>query len=134
MNSPLMGYKRQYGRWGLRNHVLVLPLHSALTSVAREIADACSGAVALGHDWSGESDNDLPRIIKTLAGCAANPNLHSVLFLTLDTAVEQEIIALARSLTSQEILESSLPKLGSISLLKQSALAAAKGLVARASV
>ena len=121
MDSPLKAFKRADGRWGLRNHVLILPLHSALSTTARKIADDVSGCVALNHDWSGEVDNDLPRVTKTLAGSAANPNNHCVIFLTLGTDVELEIIKQAKAMTKQTIIELSLPKLGSIQTLTEQA-------------
>ena len=121
MDSPLKAFKRTDGRWGLRNHVLILPLHSALSTTARKIADDVSGCVALNHDWSGEVDNDLPRVTKTLAGSAANPNNPCVIFLTLGTDVELEIIKQAKAMTKQTIIELSLPKLGSIQTLTEQA-------------
>lgn len=132
MSLNLKAFKRSDGRWGLRNHVLIFPLHSALATTARDIADEIPGAVALGHDWSGEEDHDLERIIKTLAGSAANPNNHSVVFLTLETPLEEAIVKLARSLSAQEMVEVSLPKLGSISDLKNAALDIAQNLAERA--
>ena len=67
MSTELRAFKRDNGQWGLRNHVLIMPLHSALSSTARAIADGSNGAVAISHDWSGEVDNDLSRIIVTLS-------------------------------------------------------------------
>lgn len=134
MSLILKAFKRSDGRWGLRNHVLIFPLHSALATTARDIADETPGAVALGHDWSGEEDHDLERTIKTLAGSAANPNNHSVVFLTLDTPLEETIVNLARSLSAQEMVEVSLPKLGSISDLKSAAQDVARNLVEHARV
>jgi altronate dehydratase large subunit len=132
MDSPLLAYRREDSRWGLRNHVLVMALHSALSSVARDIASELDGAVAIGHDWSGETDADLERIIQTLAGCASNPNNHSVIFLTLDSEIEQEIVRRARSESSQAMIEVSLPKTGSISELASIAMSSAKELVGKA--
>ena len=83
MSEKLFAYLRDNGSWGLRNNVLVLPLHSALASTARTIADTSDGAVAISHDWSGEIDSDLPRILFTLSGYASNPNNFAVLFLTI---------------------------------------------------
>ncbi|MBC7464301.1 MAG: UxaA family hydrolase [Actinobacteria bacterium] len=132
--APLMAFARADNRWGLRNHVLVLPLHSALSSTAREIADAIPGAVALGHDWSGEDDNDLERVISTLSGCAANPNNHSVVFLTLETPFEKEIVFRASSMSAQSLLEVSLPQMGSIAALTVSAKEITANLVVQASL
>ena len=47
--SPLLGYPRPDGRWGFRNHILILPLHQALSTAARDIADATPGAVAVAQ-------------------------------------------------------------------------------------
>ena len=117
MNSPLKAYKRENGRWGLRNHVLILPLHSALSSSARQIADASNGAVAISHDWSGEDDLDLARIILTLSGFASNPNNFATIFLTLDSPNELKIISRAMELGLKNSLQLSLPTLGSMAKL-----------------
>ena len=34
----LVGYQRGDGRWGFRNHVLVLPLHAAACAAAEQVA------------------------------------------------------------------------------------------------
>lgn len=117
MDSPLKAYKREDGRWGLRNHVLILPLHSALSSSARQIADASNGAVAVSHDWSGEDDDDLARIILTLSGFASNPNNFATIFLTLDSPNELKIISRAKELGLKNSLQLSLPALGSMAKL-----------------
>ena len=72
MKSPLKAFARENGSWGLRNQVLILPLHSALSASAREIADKSAGAVAISHDWSGERTQDLTRILFTLTGYASS--------------------------------------------------------------
>lgn len=95
--SPLLGYARPDGRWGFRNHILVLPLHQALSNAARDIADATPGAVAISHDWSGEIDNDFERITKTFAGFAGNPNIFTTVALTIGTDVEAGIIERAKN-------------------------------------
>ena len=59
----LTGYERGDGRWGFRNHVLILPLHQILSSSAREIELKSDGAVAVSHDWSQVIEKDHERII-----------------------------------------------------------------------
>jgi altronate dehydratase len=98
MSSPLKAYKRANGAWGLRNQVLILPMHSALSSTARAIADGSDGAVAISHDWSGEKDNDLARIIFTLSGYASNPNIFATIFLSIGNPEEEQIIKGAQAL------------------------------------
>ena len=114
MDSPIRAFSRANGKWGLRNHVLIMPLHSALSASARAIESASDGAVAISHDWSGEDGSDLARIILTLSGYAANPNNFTTIFLTLDSAHEKEIIARAKLLGLNNSIELSLASVGSM--------------------
>jgi altronate dehydratase large subunit len=122
MSDQLFAYKRENGRWGLRNHVLILPLHSALASSARSIADASDGAVAISHDWSGEVDNDLARILFTLSGYASNPNNYAVVFLTIGGKEELSIIEGAKALGLTRSTTLSLPELGSLEKMQSEGL------------
>ena len=132
MSSQLFAYPRENGSWGLRNHVLVLPLHSALASTARAIAHSSDGAVAISHDWSGEIDSDLARILFTLTGFASNPNIYAVIFLTIGSVEEKSIIegAQARGLARSTVL--SLPDVGSLEKLQIQALDIANAFVVQA--
>ena len=133
MTSQLFAYKRENGKWGLRNHVLILPLHSALASSARAIADASDGAVAISHDWSGEVDNDLPRILFTLTGYAANPNNYAVVFLSIGSPDEKKIIEGAQGLGLTRFATLCLPEIGSMEKLQATAIATANEYVKSAS-
>lgn len=88
----LMGYPRPGGRWGVRNHVLVLPARAAANTAAEQLARGVTGAVAVGHEWVGHAgDADTALVLRTLAGFAANPNV----FATLLVAVSDADAALA---------------------------------------
>ena len=132
MQSPLKAYKRANGAWGLRNQVLILPMHSALSSTARAIADSSDGAVAISHDWSGEKDNDLARIIFTLSGYASNPNIFATVFLSIGSPEEEQIIKGAQALGLTRFSNLLLPEIGSMEKLQQQALTIANGYVKEA--
>ena len=132
MQSPLKAYKRANGAWGLRNQVLILPMHSALSSTARAIADSSDGAVAISHDWSGEKDNDLARIIFTLSGYASNPNIFATIFLSIGSPEEEQIIKGAQALGLTRFTNLLLPEIGSMEKLQQQALLIANGYVKEA--
>ena len=120
--SPLFGYPRPDGRWGFRNHILILPLHQALSTAARDIAEATSGAVAISHDWSGEIDKDFERITKTFAGFAGNPNIFTTVALTIGTEVESGIIERAKKFSPTPLVEIKLSDAGSMFKLVTNAL------------
>ncbi len=128
----LTGYKRADGRWGFRNHVLIMPLHQMLSATARQIEAESNGAVAISHDWSQVIEKDHKRIIHSLAGNATNPNLYATILLRLGTPIEDEVIALAKSYGPTKLIEISLTQAKSIDNLKQLAITQANELVAQA--
>ena len=128
----LTGYKRADGRWGFRNHVLIMPLHQMLSATARQIEAESNGAVAISHDWSQVIEKDHQRIIHSLAGNATNPNLYATIFLSLGTPIEDEVINRAKSYGPTKLIEISLTQAKSIDNLKQLAITQANELVAQA--
>jgi altronate dehydratase large subunit len=132
VSKELTAFERSDGRWGLRNHVLILPLHSAFSATARKIADESDGAVAVSHDWSGEIDGDFDRIVKTISGFAANPNNFATIFITIGTPNELGIIELARKhgLSKAEVLN--VAELGSMGKIAEIGLQMANSLLKEA--
>ena len=132
MSKELTGFERSDGRWGLRNHVLILPLHSAFSATARKIADESNGAVAVSHDWSGEVDGDFDRIVKTISGFAANPNNFATIFITIGTANELGIIELAKKLGLAKAEVLNVAELGSMGKIAEIGLQMANSLLKEA--
>jgi len=128
----LTGYERGDGRWGFRNHVLILPLHQILSSSAREIELKSDGAVAVSHDWSQVIEKDHERIIHLLAGNATNPNLYATILLRLGTPIEDEVIARAKKYGKTKLIEVSLTEAKSIENLTQAGIERANELLKEA--
>jgi altronate dehydratase large subunit len=83
----LTGYCRQGGRWGVRNHVLVLPARTASNTAVARIAAGMAGTVAVSHEWVGPADDgDTDLVLRTLAGFAANPNVAATLVVGVSDA------------------------------------------------
>jgi altronate dehydratase large subunit len=132
VSKVLTAFERSDGRWGLRNHVLILPLHSAFSATARKIADESNGAVAVSHDWSGEIDGDFDRIVKTISGFAANPNNFATIFITIGTPNELGIIELARNLGLAKAEVLNVAELGSMTKIAEIGLQMANSLLKEA--
>jgi altronate dehydratase large subunit len=128
----LTGYERSDGRWGFRNHVLILPLHQILSSSAREIEAKSEGAVAVSHDWSQVIEKDHERIIHSLAGNATNPNLYATVLLRLGTPIEDEVITRAKKYGKTKLIEVSLTEAKSIENLTQAGIQRANELLKEA--
>jgi altronate dehydratase large subunit len=76
-------YARPDGRIGVRNHVVVLPAVLCANEIARRIADAVPGAVALPHAGGCTCAQDVARTERVIAGLGAHPNVAGALVLGL---------------------------------------------------
>ncbi len=109
-----MGYRRADGTVGIRNHVLVLPTSICASDTTERIARAVEGCVSF-HNQNGCSQVNIDQqmTVDTLAGLAANPNIHSVLAVSLGCegcqndlvvdAIRQRTNKEIRSLVIQEV-------------------------------
>ena len=115
----LTGYQRKDGRWGFRNQILVMPLHSALCAIARSISESFAedSVVSISHDWSGEVDKDWNRVSKALSGFSANPNNFATIFLTLGNETEKKLIDMALKIGVDNYQEINLKDIGSMQKL-----------------
>jgi len=127
--KELRAFARADGRWGFRNHVLLLPLHQVLSNVSREVEDLVTGAVAVSHDWAGEVDSDFERISKVLSGIGNNPNNFATIVLMIGTQIENEIVERSRTQGSVPLHVLSLKHEGSMSNLRSRAIEIATELV-----
>ena len=49
MQTTFQGYRRENGRVGVRNHVLILPVDDLSNAAAEAVADSIKGAMAIPH-------------------------------------------------------------------------------------
>jgi altronate dehydratase large subunit len=92
--SGLSGYPRADGRWGIRNHVLVLPARFHASRAAELLADGIEGAVAVPHEWDGRADDpDRALVERMMGGFGSNPNV--AVTLVVGGTPEDERIAAA---------------------------------------
>jgi len=84
VKKTFLGYKRDDGTVGIRNHVLILPTVVCSGHVARRIAEEVKGTIALVHEHGcAQSGDDKEQTKRTLAGIAMNPNVSAVLVVGL---------------------------------------------------
>lgn len=80
----LKGYKRPDGKYGIRNHILIIPTSVCASEVARRIADNVEGAVAIPHQHGCcQMGEDFKQTVRTLIGFGKNPNAGAVLVIGL---------------------------------------------------
>ena len=79
----LMGYQRENGTFGIRNHLLIIPASVCAVEVAGRIAEGI-GAVSLPHQHGCcQMGEDFRQTVRTLTGFGKNPNVGAVLVVGL---------------------------------------------------
>lgn len=80
----LYGYKRENGKVGIRNHILILPASICASEVSARIASHVSGAISIANQHGCcQVGADLDLTISTLKALGKNPNVASVLVVGL---------------------------------------------------
>ncbi|ENY8962444.1 UxaA family hydrolase [Clostridioides difficile] len=80
----LMGYLRENGQFGIRNHVLIIPTSVCSSETATRIASLVPGAIAIPHQHGCcQIGSDIELTAKTLIGFGKNPNVAAVLVVGL---------------------------------------------------
>src|SRR5215475_12337107 len=69
------GWRRENGRVGVRNHVVILPLDDLSNAACEAVANNIKGTLALPHHYGRlQFGADLDLHFRTLIGTGANPN------------------------------------------------------------
>ena len=78
------GYRRNDGRIGIRNHVLILPASICASDVAHQVTMQVQGTVSF-HNQLGCSQTPIDQecTLRTMAGMAANPNVYGTIIISL---------------------------------------------------
>jgi (2R)-sulfolactate sulfo-lyase subunit beta len=83
--STFWGYKRENGRVGVRNHVIVLPVDDLSNAAAQAVENNIKGAMALPHPYGRlQFGADLDLHFRTLIGTGANPNVAAVIVICIE--------------------------------------------------
>src|SRR5579885_413278 len=79
------GYRRENGRVGIRNHVIILPLDDLSNAAAEAVANNIKGALALPHAYGRlQFGEDLELTFRTLIGTGSNPNVAACVVIGIE--------------------------------------------------
>ena len=83
--STFLGYERENGRVGIRNHVLIIPLDDLSNSAAVGVEHLIHGTRAVPHPYGRlQFGDDLDLMFKTLSGFGKNPNVASAIVIGIE--------------------------------------------------
>ncbi|MBX6369660.1 MAG: UxaA family hydrolase [Rhodospirillales bacterium] len=79
------GYRRENGRVGIRNHVVILPLDDLSNAACEAVANNIKGCLALPHAYGRlQFGADLELTFRTLIGTGSNPNVAAVVVIGIE--------------------------------------------------
>jgi (2R)-sulfolactate sulfo-lyase subunit beta len=89
----VMGYRRENGRVGVRNHVLILPLDDISNAACEAVANNIKGTIAIPHAYGRlQFGEDLELHFKTIIGTGANPNVAACVVIGIEPGWTQRVV------------------------------------------
>ena len=81
----LFGYRRENGRVGVRNHVIILPVDDISNAACEAVANNIKGTMALPHSYGRlQYGEDLALHFRTMIGTGSNPNVAAVVVIGIE--------------------------------------------------
>jgi (2R)-sulfolactate sulfo-lyase subunit beta len=81
----MTGWRRENGRVGVRNHVLILPLDDLSNAACEAVAHNIKGTLAIPHAYGRlQFGEDLEVFFRTLIGTGSNPNVAAVIVIGIE--------------------------------------------------
>ncbi|GIX10903.1 UxaA family hydrolase [Elioraea sp.] len=92
-NLSFMGYRRQNGRVGIRNHVIILPVDDLSNAAAEAVANNIAGTLAIPHAYGRlQFGADLDLHFRTLIGTGRNPNVAAAVVIGIEPKWTQRVV------------------------------------------
>jgi len=93
MQTKFIGYRRENGRVGIRNHVVILPLDDLSNAACEAVANNVQGTMALPHAYGRlQFGEDLDLYFRTLIGTGCNPNVAAVVVIGIEPQWTNRIV------------------------------------------
>ncbi len=93
MQSKFWGYRRENGRVGVRNHVIILPVDDLSNAACEAVANNIKGTLAIPHPYGRlQFGADLDLHFRTLIGTGSNPNVAAVVVIGIEEQWTKRIV------------------------------------------
>lgn len=92
-NLTFKGYRRENGRVGVRNHVVILPVDDISNAACEAVGNNIKGTLALPHAYGRlQFGPDLDLHFRTMIGTGANPNVAAVVVIGIEPGWTKRIV------------------------------------------
>ena len=117
----LTGYRRENGRVGIRNHVIILPVDDISNAAAEGVAKLIPEAMALPHPYGRlQFGEDLELHFRTLIGTGANPNVAAVVVIGIEPNWTARVVEGIRA-TGKPVEGYSIERYGDLETIRKAA-------------
>ena len=92
-NRKVWGYRRENGRVGVRNHVIILPVDDISNAACEAVANNIKGTMALPHAYGRlQFGEDLELHFRTMIGTGSNANVAAVIVIGIEDGWTKKIV------------------------------------------
>src|SRR3954468_333694 len=93
INRKVMAYRRENGRIGVRNHVVLLPVDDISNACVEKVAAMVPGTLPLPHAYGRlQFGEDLDLFFRTIIGTGKNPNVAAVVVIGIEPGWTNRIV------------------------------------------
>jgi len=91
--QTVWGYRRENGRVGIRNHVVILPLDDISNAACEAVAAHIKGTIALPHAYGRlQFGEDLELHFRTMIGTGSNPNVAACVVIGIEPGWTRKVV------------------------------------------
>lgn len=91
--QQMYGYRRENGKVGVRNHVVILPVDDISNAACEAVANNIKGTMALPHSYGRlQYGEDLDLHFRTIIGTGSNPNVAAVVVIGIEEKWTQHVV------------------------------------------
>lgn len=120
----LYGYRRENGKVGIRNHVIVLPVDDISNAACEAVAKNIQGVMALPHAYGRlQYGKDLDLHFRTMIGTGANPNVAAVIVIGIEPNWTN-IVAEGIAKTGKPVAAFAIERVGDLETIRRASLKA----------
>jgi (2R)-sulfolactate sulfo-lyase subunit beta len=118
-NQQLYGYRRENGKVGIRNHVIILPVDDISNAACEAVARVIPGTMALPHAYGRlQYGEDLDLHFRTMIGTGSNPNVAAVVVIGIEPNWTK-IIADGIAATGKPVASFAIERVGDLETIRQ---------------
>jgi (2R)-sulfolactate sulfo-lyase subunit beta len=93
-HKSVWAWRRENGRVGVRNHVVILPLDDISNAACEAVAAHIQGTIALPHAYGRlQFGEDLELHFRTMIGTGANPNVAACIVIGIEPSWTEKVVA-----------------------------------------